>query len=145
MKKCKNVLDVSKNFLDNKKLKADYDFLLVDFHGEITSEKMAIGHFFDGKATLVVGTHTHVPTNDCRILVKGTAYQTDAGMCGDYNSVIGMNKEISLNRFFKKLQIKTIRQMEMPLCGVIVDADDNSGLANRAESFIFSGEYKVGI
>ena len=102
MKKCENVFDVSKNFLDNKKLKADYDFLLVDFHGEITSEKMAIGHFFDGKATLVVGTHTHVPTNDCRILVKGTAYQTDAGMCGDYNSVIGMNKEISLNRFLKK-------------------------------------------
>ena len=76
---------------------------------------MAIGHFFDGKATLVVGTHTHVPTNDCRILVNGTAYQTDAGMCGDYNSVIGMNKEISLNRFLKKLQIKTFRQMEMLL------------------------------
>ena len=146
MKKCENVFDVSKNFLDNKKLKADYDFLLVDFHGEITSEKMAIGHFFDGKATLVVGTHTHVPTNDCRILVNGTAYQTDAGMCGDYNSVIGMNKEISLNRFLKKTTDKNFPSNgNASLCGVIVDADDNSGLANRAESFIFSGEYKVGI
>jgi Uncharacterized protein conserved in bacteria len=76
-------------------------FCIVDFHGEITSEKMAIGHFFDGKASLVVGTHTHVPTNDARILNFGTAYQTDAGMCGDYNSVIGMNKENSLNKFLK--------------------------------------------
>ena len=107
---------------------------------------MAIGHFFDGKATLVVGTHTHVPTNDCRILVNGTAYQTDAGMCGDYNSVIGMNKEISLNRFLKKTTDKNFPSNgNASLCGVIVDADDNSGLANRAESFIFSGEYKVGI
>ena len=146
MKKCENVFDVSKNFLDNKKLKADYDFLLVDFHGEITSEKMAIGHFFDGKATLVVGTHTHVPTNDCRILVNGTAYQTDAGMCGDYNSVIGMNKEISLNRFLKKTTDKNYPSNgNASLCGVIVDADDNSGLANKAESFIFSGEQNVGI
>ena len=146
MKKCKNVFDVSKNFLDSKKLKADYDFLLVDFHGEITSEKMAIGHFFDGKATLVVGTHTHVPTNDCRILVNGTAYQTDAGMCGDYNSVIGMNKEISLSRFLKKTTDKNFPSNgNASLCGVIVDADNNSGLANRAESFIFGGEYNVGI
>ena len=75
---------------------------MVDFHGEITSEKMAIGNFFDGKATLIVGTHTHVPTNDARILRKGSAYQTDAGMCGDYNSVIGMNIENSLNRFLGK-------------------------------------------
>ena len=69
----------------------DVDFIVVDFHGEITSEKMAIGHFLDGKVTVVVGTHTHVPTLDCRIMEKGTAYQTDIGMCGDYNSVIGMN------------------------------------------------------
>ena len=74
----------------------------MDFHGEITSEKMAMGHFFDGMATLVVGTHTHIPTNDVRILINGTAYQTDAGMCGDYDSVIGMNKVNSLNRFLKK-------------------------------------------
>ena len=75
-------------------MKEDYDFLVVDFHGEITSEKMAAGHFFDGKASLVVGTHTHVPTSDTRILNNGTGYQTDAGMCGDYNSVIGTIKKI---------------------------------------------------
>ena len=80
-------------------LKKDVDFSIVDFHGEITSEKMAIGHFFDGLSTYVVGTHTHIPTADTRILEKGTAHQTDIGMCGDYNSVIGMNKENSLKNF----------------------------------------------
>ena len=70
-------------------------------HGEITSEKMAMGYFFDGKVTMFVGTHTHVPTSDHRILEKGTAYQTDIGMCGDYNSVIGMNRDNSLKNFFK--------------------------------------------
>ena len=102
MKKSNDVFECSKQFLNNYKLKNNYDFLIVDFHGETTSEKMAIGHYFDGEATLVVGTHTHVPTNDARILKKGTAYQTDAGMCGDYDSVIGMNKENSINKFFKK-------------------------------------------
>ena len=141
MKKCENVFDVSKKFLENKKLKLDYDFLIVDFHAEITSEKMAIGHFFDGEATLVVGTHTHVPTNDCRILSNGTAYQTDAGMCGDYDSIIGMNKEISLNRFFKKTTDKnTPSNGEASLCGVIVNANESTGLAKMAQSFIYSGK-----
>ena len=85
MKKSNNVFECSKKFLNTYKLKDNYDFLIVDFHGETTSEKMAIGHYFDGEATLVVGTHTHVPTNDARILKNGTAYQTDAGMCGDYD------------------------------------------------------------
>ena len=93
MKKCDDVFEVSKKFLEKYKLKEDFDLLVIDFHGEITSEKMAVGHFLDGAASLVVGTHTHVPTNDARILKNGTAYQTDAGMCGDYDSVIGMNKE----------------------------------------------------
>ena len=83
MKKCDDVFIVTNNFLKKNSLKKDYDFLIVDFHGEITSEKMAMGYFFDGKATLLVGTHTHIPTNDCRILTNGTAYLTDAGMCGD--------------------------------------------------------------
>ena len=89
MKKSDDAFIEANNFLKKNRLKQNYDFLVVDFHGEITSEKMAIGHLFDGKATLVVGTHTHVPTNDARILNNGTAYQTDAGMCGTYNSVIG--------------------------------------------------------
>ena len=102
MKKCDDVFETSKKFLEKFKLKEDYDLLIVDFHGEITSEKNAIGHFFDGNATLVIGTHTHIPTNDARVLPDGTAFQTDAGMCGDYDSVIGMNKYNSLNRFMKK-------------------------------------------
>ena len=85
MKKCDDVFEISEKFLKKYKLKEDYDILVVDFHGEITSEKNAIGHFFDGKATLVIGTHTHIPTNDARVLKNGTAYQTDAGMCGDYD------------------------------------------------------------
>ena len=106
MKKCEDVFETSEKFIKQNLLKKDYDFLVVDFHGEITSEKMAAGHLFDGKATLVVGTHTHVPTNDARILINGTAYQTDAGMCGDYDSVIGMDKNNSINRFLKKKSIK---------------------------------------
>jgi metallophosphoesterase (TIGR00282 family) len=141
MKKCDDVFEISKKFIDTYKLKEDYDFLIVDFHGEITSEKNAIGHFFDGKATLVVGTHTHIPTNDARILQNGTAYQTDAGMCGDYDSVIGMNKINSLNRFMKKESIKHFpAKGEATLSGVIVDCDIKTGLANKIKSFIFGGQ-----
>ena len=134
-------LNIANQFINKFKLKKDYDFLIVDFHGEITSEKNAIGHFFDGKATLVIGTHTHIPTNDARILNSGTAYQTDAGMCGDYNSVIGMNKENSLNRFIKKDSIKHFPATgEATLSGVIVDCDIETGLANNIESYIFGGQ-----
>ena len=141
MKKCDDVFDASKKFLDKYRLKKDFDFLIVDFHGEITSEKNAIGHFFDGKATLVVGTHTHVPTNDARLLKKGTAYQTDAGMCGDYDSVIGMNKENSLNRFLKKDSIKHFpAKGDATLSGVIVECNMETGLAKKVKSYIFGGQ-----
>ena len=141
MKKCEDVFETSKKFIDNYKLKEDFDFLIVDFHGEITSEKNAIGYFFDGKATLVVGTHTHIPTNDARILENGTAYQTDAGMCGDYDSVIGMNKDNSLNRFMKKDSIKHFpAKGGATLSGVIVDCDIKTGLANKIKSYIFGGQ-----
>ena len=141
MKKCDDVFEVSKKFLDSYKLKEDYDFLIVDFHGEITSEKNAIGHFFDGQATLVVGTHTHIPTNDARILKNGTAYQTDAGMCGDYDSVIGMNKDNSLNRFLRKDSVKHFpAKGEATLSGVIVDCNIKTGLANKIDSYIFGGQ-----
>ena len=137
MKKCEDVFDISEKFLKQYKLKKDYDLLVVDFHGEITSEKNAIGHFFDGHASLVVGTHTHIPTNDARILKGGTGYQTDAGMCGDYNSVIGMNTENSLNRFLKKNSTKHFPSIgEATLCGVIVDCNIETGLANNIESYI---------
>ena len=141
MKKCEDVFEISEKFMKQHKLKQNYDLLVVDFHGEITSEKNAIGHFFDGKATLVVGTHTHIPTNDARILNNGTGYQTDAGMCGDYDSVIGMNKENSLNRFLKKKSTKHFPAIgEATLCGVIVDCNVETGLANSIESYISGGQ-----
>ena len=101
MRKTEDVFQEAKKISKKMVLKKDVDFIVVDFHGEITSEKMAMGHFFDGQVTCVVGTHTHVPTADTRVLDNGTAYQTDIGMCGDYNSVIGMNKENSIKRFLK--------------------------------------------
>ena len=143
MKKCEDVFETSKKFLKEHVLGEDYDLLIVDFHGEITSEKNAIGHFFDGKATLVVGTHTHIPTNDARILKNGTAYQTDAGMCGDYDSVIGMNKENSINRFLKENSIKHFPAIgDATLSGVIVDCDLKTGLSKKIESYIFGGQLK---
>ncbi len=143
MKKCDDVFKTAENFIKNYKLKENYDFLVVDLHGEITSEKMAMGYLFDGFATLVVGTHTHVPTNDARILENGTAYLTDAGMCGDYDSVIGMNKENSLKRFFKKESKKHFPAKGVAsICGIIVDASINNGLAKTASSFIQGGKLK---
>ena len=143
MKKCDDVFETAQKFIEKNNLKKNYDFLIVDFHGEITSEKMAMGHFFDGKATLVVGTHTHIPTNDARILENGTAYLTDAGMCGDYNSVIGMNKNNSLNKFLKKESKKHFPATgSATLSGVIVEADKENGLAKNIENFIYGGDLK---
>jgi len=143
MKKCDDVFEEAQKFILKNKLKKDYDFLVVDFHGEITSEKMAIGHFFDGEATFVVGTHTHVPTSDTMILKKGTAYQTDAGMCGDYNSVIGMNKDNSIKRFLKKSSQKHYPATgEASLCGSIVECNIETGLATSINQFIFGGDLK---
>ena len=143
MKKCEDVFESSQNFIKKYKLKEDYDLLVVDIHGEITSEKNAIGHFFDGKASLVIGTHTHIPTNDARILKGGTGYQTDAGMCGDYDSVIGMNKENSINRFLKKNSIKHFPATgEATLSGVIVECDIKTGLATNIKSYVCGGHLK---
>ena len=140
MKKCDDLFLTLKKFIDNKSLKKDYDCLVVDVHGEITSEKMAVGHFLDGKATLVVGTHTHVPTNDARVLVKGTGYITDAGMCGDYDSVIGMDKNNSINRFFKEASKKHFpAKGASSISGVVVDVSHETGLALSIKSFISGG------
>ena len=141
MRKTEDVFQEAKKIKKKMILKKDVDFLVVDFHGEITSEKMAIGHFFDGEATCVVGTHTHVPTADTRILEKGTAYQTDIGMCGDYNSVIGMNKENSIKRFFKdKNATKHFPSVgEGTLSGVIVETSTETGLARNITRFIDGG------
>jgi metallophosphoesterase (TIGR00282 family) len=113
------------------RLGATADFILVDVHGEATSEKQVIGYLCDGRASLVVGTHTHVPTADARILPAGTAYQTDAGMCGDYESVIGMKREIAMPRMIRKLPGERLAPADgaATLCGVYVETDDRTGLA----------------
>ena len=118
--------------------------ILVDVHGEATSEKMALGHFLDGRASLVVGTHSHVPTADAQILPKGTAYLTDAGMCGDYDSVIGMQKEAALFRFTRKLPGERLTPADGPatICGVFVETDDATGLATRIEPIRVGGRLK---
>jgi metallophosphoesterase (TIGR00282 family) len=141
MRKTDDVFKIAKEITKKIKLKKNVDFSVVDFHGEITSEKMAIGHFFDGISTCVVGTHTHVPTADTRILDKGTAYQTDIGMCGDYNSVIGMNKENSIKKFFKdKDAVKHYPSRgEGTLSGIIVEANSETGLAKKISRLIIGG------
>ena len=141
MKKSENVFDVAKKFMEKIKLKKDADFIVVDMHGEITSEKIAMGYLFDGKATLVFGTHTHVPTSDYRIMEKGTAYQTDLGMCGDYNSVIGMNKDNSLKKFLKDPSASSHYPATgtATISGLIVDADTTTGLAKKVHPIILGG------
>ena len=92
---------VTKNFLQKEKLGSTCSAILIDMHGETTSEKNAFGHYFDGKVSAILGTHTHIPTADAKILDGGTAYQTDVGMTGDYNSVIGMDKDNPIHGFVK--------------------------------------------
>ena len=145
MKKCEDVFVEAKKFIEKFKLgDGNTNFIVVDMHGEITSEKMAMGHLFDGKATMVVGTHTHVPTSDYRIMEKGTAYQTDLGMCGDYNSVIGMNRDNSLKRFLKdpSAQGHFPATGEATMCGCLEEADNNTGLANKIHPIIIGGFLK---
>ena len=109
------------------------DAIVVDIHAEATSEKMAMGHFCDGRASLVVGTHSHSPTADAQIFPGGTAYQTDAGATADYDSVIGMEKHEPLQRFTKKISTGRMTPATGPatLCGVFVETDDKTGLAKR--------------
>lgn len=107
--------------------------IVVDFHAEATSEKMAMGHWCDGRASLVVGTHTHVPTADTTILAKGTAFQSDAGMCGDYDSVIGMDKAEPMRRFVTGMVKERFSPAngEATLSGVFAETDDATGKATR--------------
>ena len=123
------------------------DAVLVDMHGEATSEKMIMGHFCDGRASLVVGTHTHVPTADCQILPGGTAYQTDAGACADYDSVIGNQKDEPLRRFTTKISGGRYQPASGPatVCGVFVETDDRTGLAVRVEPIRVGGRLKESI
>ena len=119
--------------LDICRLKRDADAILVDFHGEVTSEKQAMGHFLDGRVSVVVGTHTHVPTADHQILPAGTAFQSDAGMTGDYDSVIGMVKDEPVQRFLRRISATKFEAATGPatLCGLAIETDDGTGLAKK--------------
>jgi calcineurin-like phosphoesterase len=109
------------------------DAIVIDVHAETTSEKQAMGFFVDGRATLVAGTHTHVPTADHRILSQGTAYITDVGMTGDYDSVIGMQKDEPMARFLRRIPSGRFDPATGPaaMCGIAVETDDATGLARR--------------
>jgi 2',3'-cyclic-nucleotide 2'-phosphodiesterase len=122
-------------------LKSGADAIIVDFHGEATSEKQAMGFFCDGRASLVVGTHTHVPTADLRVLQGGTAFMSDVGMTGDFDSVIGMAKDEPLQRFIRKVSSARFEPASGPatLCAVAVETDPASGLATRVGAVRIGG------
>jgi metallophosphoesterase (TIGR00282 family) len=111
----------------------DADAILVDFHAEVTSEKQAMAHFLDGRVTAVIGTHTHAPTADHRVMPGGTAFMSDAGMTGDYDSVIGMVKDEPVSRFLRRIPAAKFEAATGPatLCGLAVETDDATGLATR--------------
>jgi metallophosphoesterase (TIGR00282 family) len=118
--------------IKNHSLGKDVDAIFVDFHAEATSEKMAMAKFLDGKITALVGSHTHIPTNDCHIMKGGTAYQTDAGMCGDYDSVIGMEKNVPIQIFLHKRKTDKMQPatQEATFCGCFISANQQ-GLASK--------------
>lgn len=112
----------------------DVAVVFVDFHAEASSEKMALAHYLDGRVSVLIGTHTHVPTADEQILPGGTAYQTDAGMTGSRDSVIGVRKEIAIEKFITQMPAKfEVAKKDPVLCGVLVDVDDESGKATHIE------------
>ena len=131
-----NMFDSLDQQLSGMTLGRDADVILVDVHGEATSEKVATGFYCDGRVSCVVGTHTHIPTADHRILPNGTAFQTDAGMCGDYISVIGMDPEIAISRFTgRKSGRLSVAAGAPTLCGLLVEIDEKTGLALSVEPF----------
>ncbi|MTJ80135.1 MAG: YmdB family metallophosphoesterase [Telmatospirillum sp.] len=127
--------------LARQRLGATVHAAILDVHCEATSEKMALGHYADGRMSLVVGSHSHIPTADAQILPGGTAYQTDAGMCGDYDSVIGMKKDVATARFIRKVPGERLSPAEGPgtFCGVFVETDDATGLARRVDPVRLGG------
>ncbi len=134
----------AEKLLADHKLGREADAIFIDFHAEATSEKMAMGHALDGRVSAVIGTHTHIPTSDEQVLPHGTAYQTDAGMCGDFDSVIGMKKERSLWHFTRKIPGERLEpaEAEATVCGCFVVTDDKTGLAQSVEGIQIGGRLK---
>ena len=138
MQKAKNAFEEIKKILKEIKLKVNCDAIFIDLHGEVASEKQALANMIDGKVTAVFGTHTHVPTADLRILPNGTAFQTDTGMCGDYDSVIGGNKSSWIKKFEFENNFEKINSsnQNVALCGAIVKVNKDNGLSSFAEQII---------
>ena len=130
--------------LSKYRLGASVQAIVADIHAEASSEKMAYGHIFDGQMSFVIGTHTHCPTADAQILPGGTAFQSDAGMCGDYDSVIGMVKSGATLRFWRKMPGEKLgpAEGEATVCGVFVETSDTTGLATRIEPVRVGGRLK---
>ena len=130
--------------LADVKLGREADAAIVDFHAEATSEKYSMGHYLDGRVSLVVGTHTHVPTADDQVLPRGTAYISDLGMCGDYDSVIGMEKSEPLHRFVSKMPGGRFSPAagEATICGVLADTDPATGLATAVSAIRVGGRLR---
>jgi len=130
--------------LENVRLGLGIHAILVDVHGEATSEKQALGHILDGRVSAVVGTHTHVPTADHQVLPGGTGFVTDLGMTGDYDSVIGMKKQAASARFATKLPQGRLEpaDQEATLCGAFIETDDKTGLAKRIEPVRIGGRLR---
>ena len=129
---------ITKNFLQKIKLGSTCNAIIVDMHGETTSEKNAYGHYFDGKVSAILGTHTHIPTADAKILELGTAYQTDVGMTGVYNSVIGMDKANPIHGFIKGYRSEGRffpAEGDVTVCGAYIETDDKTGLSLKIEPF----------
>lgn len=129
---------ITKNFLQKERLGSTCNAILIDMHGETTSEKNAYGHYFDGKVSAILGTHTHIPTADAKILESGTAYQTDVGMTGNYNSVIGMDKDNPIHGFVKGFRSEGRffpAEGHITVCGAYIETDDRTGLSLKIEPF----------
>ncbi|MBX4336477.1 TIGR00282 family metallophosphoesterase [Bartonella raoultii] len=135
---CKVVdpFEMAEKILAACSLQEQADAIIFDFHAETTSEKQCFGHFLDGRVSVIVGTHTHIPTADAQILEGGSAYLSDAGMCGDYNSSLGMDKEEPLHRFLYKKKQDRYEPARGPatLCGFAVELSDSTGLAEKVSA-----------
>ncbi|MDR1475573.1 MAG: TIGR00282 family metallophosphoesterase [Holosporales bacterium] len=134
----------AENVLEKYALNREVEAIFIDFHAEMTSEKLCLGSFLDGRVSAVIGTHTHVPSADHRILSNGTAYMTDVGMCGNYDSVLGMEKQSCINRMTKQYSRQYNRLIvaggEATVCGVFIDVDNASGLAKTISPIRIGGK-----
>lgn len=133
--------EMAEELVKKYQLGKNIDAILVDMHAEATSEKMGMGKFLDGKVSAVVGSHTHIPTNDFHIMKQGTAYQTDTGMCGDYDSVIGMQEGVPIKSFLTKRRVGKMEPAtgEATFCATLIEIDDKTGLAKKIEAIKLDG------